>query len=57
MTRSPLDPDPNAEYPEPHYDEDDTCKCPDHRAMRAARREMLEGPMIDGILRRFLGER
>jgi hypothetical protein len=24
-------------YPQPHYDEDDTCQCPDHTAMRAAR--------------------
>jgi len=24
-------------YPAPHYDEDDTCQCPDHVAMRSAR--------------------
>lgn len=27
------------DYPRPHYDEDDTCLCPDHRRMRAARAE------------------
>lgn len=26
-------------YPEPHYDEYDDCPCPDHEAMRAARRQ------------------
>jgi hypothetical protein len=31
------------EYPAPHTDEDDTCQCPDHRRMRAARTETGEG--------------
>lgn len=25
-----------ARYPDPHYDEDDTCQCPDHIAMRGS---------------------
>ena len=29
-------------YPAPHYDEDDTCQCPDHVAMRAQRRADLD---------------
>ena len=27
-------------YPEPHYDEDDDCQCPDHEAMRIVRPQM-----------------
>lgn len=26
------------DYPKPHYDEEDTCQCPDHVAMRSSRR-------------------
>jgi hypothetical protein len=26
-------------YPDPHYDDDDDCDCPDHVAMREARED------------------
>jgi hypothetical protein len=31
------------DYPEPHYDEDDICQCPDHLAMRIVRVQTYPG--------------
>lgn len=44
-------------YPDPHYDEDDTCQCPDHVAMREAREadEAENEPYASRLLRRVLG--
>jgi len=48
-------------YPRPHYDEDDTCQCPDHVAMRQARLEELaeltgEHPAASRLVRQAVGE-
>lgn len=46
-------------YPYAHYDEDDTCQCPDHVAMREVRRAEDEANapygtrLLQAILRRF----
>jgi hypothetical protein len=37
-------------YPDPHYDEDDSCQCPDHRAMREAARAELTGRFVLAFL-------
>jgi hypothetical protein len=44
-------------YPYGHYDEDDTCECPDHAAMRVERREqeLAQEPFAMRLLRRVLG--
>jgi len=39
-------------YPDPHYDEDDDCQCPDHEAMRQARED--EEPLARQLLRSVL---
>ena len=43
-------------YPDPHYDEDDTCLCPDHQAMRKARKqeEADSQPVMTRLFLRFL---
>ena len=48
-------------YPRPHYDEDDTCQCPDHVAMRQARLAELaeltgEHPAASRLVRQAIGE-
>jgi hypothetical protein len=48
-------------YPDPHYDEDDTCTCPDHRAMRQAQADELaeltgERPKMEPLVRQAIGD-
>jgi hypothetical protein len=44
-------------YPEPHYDEEDTCQCPDHVAMRIERmRELADKTPVSRIIRQAIGD-
>jgi hypothetical protein len=41
-------------YPNPHYDDDDTCQCPDHVAMREEREEEEIKSSYNRLLRMWL---
>lgn len=41
-------------YPDPHYDEDGTCPCPDHEDMRQAERDAEEFPLVTRLIRQVL---
>jgi len=43
-------------YPDPHYDEDGTCPCPDHQVMRETREqeEAERATIAEKLLRKFL---
>lgn len=44
------------DYPEPHYDEDDTCECPDHTAARMRSPVGFIGTGIHRTLEKFLDQ-